>query len=74
MKNRDLCERPYCRERWTLLVTKYDTRQRRGWKLRVCTEHGKPYLEGEDIHGDRARVSPRAMPSTNPSRTVKPND
>lgn len=45
MKNPALCERPYCRECWTHIVSGFNERRKRGWQLRVCAAHAKEYQD-----------------------------
>jgi hypothetical protein len=61
MKNRDLCERPYCRERWTHTVSGFNEHWKRGWTLRVCDEHVKEYKVPPSRYHSTvwASVSPR---------------
>jgi len=52
-KNPNLCERPYCRERWTVLVkgwSRYFGGRR--WELQVCPEHAGGYDDGQDSVGN----------------------
>jgi len=59
-KNRDLCERPYCRERWQFRVSGFDSRfGGRGWTLRVCAYHAEPYQHRDEAMGAVCTLSPR---------------
>jgi hypothetical protein len=49
-KNPDLCERPYCRERWTVEVVGGNEHWHSRWTLHVCDSHGEEY--GVGIHRD----------------------
>ena len=40
-KNPDLCERAWCRNRWTCRV--HGFHHGRGWTLRVCEDHAEIY-------------------------------
>jgi hypothetical protein len=45
-KNKDLCERPHCREKWTYLIKGRDPPHYFGgrkWKIRLCAAHAEPY-------------------------------
>ena len=46
-KNPNLCERPYCRERWTVTVSAWRGYARfgrgQGWVLRLCDSHAAEY-------------------------------
>jgi hypothetical protein len=45
-KNPNLCERPYCREPWSHLISGHDEHfGGRGWVLRVCEEHMETYVK-----------------------------
>lgn len=57
MKNPDLCERPYCRERWTVNV--HGWKRGRSWDLHVCGFHAADYFPGTDSAGCRVSVSER---------------
>lgn len=48
-KNPDLCERPYCRERYTDVVCGHNIKLMRSWTLRVCTKHAEPYRCGHSM-------------------------
>ncbi len=41
-KNPDLCERAFCRERWTREVC--GETNARAWRLHVCEDHARFYL------------------------------
>jgi hypothetical protein len=46
MKNPELCQRPWCRERWTKTISGYESRfGGRIRKLNVCDFHAKFYEE-----------------------------
>lgn len=57
MKNPDLCERPYCREPWT--VTVHGWKRGRGWNLHVCDFHAGDYQPGGDSCGTHIALSDR---------------
>ena len=64
-KNRDLCERPHCRERWTHLIKGLDPPHYLGggrWRIRLCAEHARPYApdpEGSVIVGAKTYITLR---------------
>jgi hypothetical protein len=45
-KNPDLCERPYCRARWTYQVDGFYRHS--SWNLHVCDVHVREYSDGDD--------------------------
>jgi hypothetical protein len=57
-KNYNLCEEPYCRERFRWFVSGYW--HSRSWVKRVCDEHVKPYRTGQDSVGRSIHVSLRS--------------
>ena len=64
-KNPDLCERSYCRERWSWVVSASahlaGGGYRHPWRLRVCEAHVKEYrIPGQtDSVGRFVSISPR---------------
>jgi hypothetical protein len=42
-KNPDLCERPYCREPWSIKVIGGNEHGHSRWTLHVCDVHGEFY-------------------------------
>jgi hypothetical protein len=63
-KNLDLCERSWCRKRWTHLVSGHQAHWKSGWTLRVCEDHVKQYSvvpDGQECGGLIATIERRAM-------------
>jgi hypothetical protein len=48
MKNPNLCQRPFCREPYTKIVSGCNRFRHRVWILQVCDTHAKPYEEIRD--------------------------
>ncbi len=46
-KNSDLCERRWCRNRWTIAVSTFV--RGRAWRLRVCEQHAHEYRTVDNI-------------------------
>lgn len=44
MKNPNLCQKPFCREPYTKLISGWDSRRGgSGWSLKVCDLHAEAY-------------------------------
>lgn len=52
-KNPELCQRPYCRERWTHVVRGFTANApyKKHWTLYVCADHAEPYSSSDLIGG-----------------------
>jgi len=61
-KNPELCERAYCRLPWTHQVSGSENRTQRGWTLRLCADHVRPYQGGGRVDwlARSVQVSPRS--------------
>jgi hypothetical protein len=55
MKNPDLCQRPYCRNPYTKIVSGF--KRGRGWTLRVCDHHAADHEGVKDSCGTCIRVT-----------------
>jgi hypothetical protein len=42
MKNQDLCERAFCRDKWTRMISGNSSNHRL-WKLKLCDLHARQY-------------------------------
>lgn len=48
MKNKLLCERKYCKEKWIEILSGYSNYfGGKGWSIRLCANHAKDYKENQ---------------------------